>query len=292
MNNREKKPPISINDIGRENEPKAEKGALSYTGATKPPSEVVQEAPKTKGKINYTQLLIAVGMSVLLVLILGNFVFTSKQDSIVLLENQRLLDGKVGGLDSGLSTVQTRLNSETGRIDTLVVNQENFIQQSELQGLSNTLGSRIDSLITRVSGLENQVANMETNPTVVGGGLEYHLVGSHQIYVRVPLEGIYVARINLVYPTPHVVGNMTMEDAAKAFHTSLGSSRNYECTMKWNGGAWEVVSISFYTNSFNLGAGEESYFNIPFSGPPAGYTAYVEVLPGIVSTVTEDEGTI
>ena len=112
------------------------------------------------------------------------------------------------------------------------------------------------------------------------------------MYVRAAKAGVYVARVTLVYATPWMVEGANLNAATQAFYGVVGDSRIFTGDLKYNGGGWEVVSVSFYTGSFNLAAGQERTFNIPFSGPPSGYTTYVEVLPGIVSTVADDESSI
>ena len=87
QNGREKKPPVNISELKKNQKEEPKQGELTYLEKDRNPG-----SPTGKGKVNLTQLLLSVGLAVLIVIIVGNFSFASKWDAGVFLDNQILLE--------------------------------------------------------------------------------------------------------------------------------------------------------------------------------------------------------
>lgn len=273
MNNRPKKPPVNINDLNTEGAGQKEEhtpGPLHYVE-----NKTSSGAPKSK--LNLTQLVLAVGLSIVLSFVIAQFTLTSKGDAITLLENQRLLESRVGG-------VETDIDTESGRIDNVINAQAGYATRSELAGLATTgaldtlrnlvtgYGSSITSLGSQYTNLDNRVKALEeaingTAPIVGGGSFDYRLthtsvMGNYTLSVRPSKSGEFRLRITL-----------------GAYGFSSGFSNYTSANVK-----------EYYTPPFSLQAGEWTSRNLP---PAVGILLssyriiYVEALPVIGS---EEEG--
>ena len=204
-NGRQKKPPVNINEIKKEQgTEKHEKGEIKYLGGNREGGPQVG----TKQKVNLTQLALGVGLSVLLAFLIMSFNFASKDDALTLLDNQRLLESNQVELEGDLA-------AESGRIENIIATQADyakksdlsgFASKSDLTGLSNTIGSLgsvvtslgddYEDLDTRVSELEeNGVAYNSTH--TIGSSFDYYLDGN-ELNVRVERDGIYRFRFTLI----------------------------------------------------------------------------------------------
>lgn len=294
--NRERKPPISISEVKNGGKPEPQKGSLSYV--EKPSSGDDGPPTRSKGKVNYTQLVIAVGLSVLAFLIISNFTLASKSDALALLDNQILLEGKQIGLEGSIASTQSGLATESQRIENLISTQATY--DSQLSGISGTLGT----LGGKITGAESAIASLKIRVTEledaeleypIVNSLDYYLTrspGGYKLHVTSSVSGIFISRITLVYTTPYSIAGASINEAMKTFRDEIGDDRDFVGSFRWTGSEWEVLSISFYTGGFSLDAGEKDIFNVSFEGPEGGYVAYVEVLPGTVVTSNGEDNEI
>ena len=144
---RSKKPPINISELKREEEPSG-KGPLSYVGGGEKKS-----IGKESGKVNYTQVVISIVLSVLLALVLITTMSASKKDALVLLDNQRELETRITTLDGGVS-------SEIKRIDSIVNTMGEYAKRSELTGYVSE--ATVSSLASQVNGLSSELAKLQS----------------------------------------------------------------------------------------------------------------------------------
>lgn len=308
-NGEKKKPPISITELNKKNSEEHQQGALSYVD----PGKNNRGGPVSTGKskINITQLVLAIGLSVLIFVLISNFWLSSKKDATTLLNNQQILETKQ-------NSIQTTVTQDSGRIDNVIANYATVASlagyaktsdlsgyQTQLTGLSNSISdvlSRLTSYDTRITSLETQVNAL--NQTAGGGsGLTYYLTESGGVYrlrVTSSKSGLFSARMTLIASSNYIVGDLTtsINDATKEFYDSIDGTKNvapirsYIPTFQWTDEGWKLLSISFYTKSFNLEANEELSTLIYIKGLPtyySTYTGYVEVLPGFVLGEEEEE---
>lgn len=302
--NRERKPPISISEMKNGGKPPPQPGNLTYVETPNPGGGGEGERPVArsfKGKMNYTQLLIAVGLSVLAFLVISNFTLASKGDARILLDNQVLLESTQVALEGSVIGLQGNLSSESQRIENLISTQATY--DSQLSGLSNTLSS----LGSKITGVESSIASLDTRVGAledaepeypVVNSLDYYLTevsGDCKLHVTSSMDGIFIARVTLVYEDPYPIGDAWayIDDALWAFYQNIGTSRVFSPELRLtNAGQWEVTSISFYTRGFDLKAEEAETKSILFYVPKGGYITYVEVLPGTVVTSSGEDNEI
>lgn len=251
-----KKPPVNISEVG-EKKKEAQQGDLTYLGKKK---EDGGGATTSKAKINYTQLVIAIGASILLFFVISSFTLASKSDAVTLLDNQRLLETTQVGLEG-------RLTTETGRIENIIAAQANYAQKSELAGfaqvsdldsLSSAISSirgRLNSIESLADGYEERIVALEEG--TIGGNftansLDYYISDS-SLNVRVSRTGYYIIEFTLVPKTEHGYStNMTLE------------------------------VLDYYTNSYELEGGVWISKGLPGGLSPylPDYNVYVSLLPG------------
>lgn len=299
QNGREKKVPINIKDLKKEQgQEKHEKGEISYLGKSEGGGG---KGPTTssKAKLNYTQLAIAVGLSVLIAVIIGNFFYASQDDALTLLDNQILLETNQAETNADLAT-------ESGRIENIIAN---YATKSELSGYATTsqleglaTASALDSLKSLVLGHGSGITSLESltedhetriteleasvnGTTVIGGGsYDYYLTsneGDPWLHVRSSRSGLFNFRLTLVPEDPVVF--MSIVDVYDACGT-------YTPEVIKVGTEWKVLRLSYLYGTRSLDANEwkegpllalPSY---PFSGD---YDVFIELLPG---TASEDSG--
>lgn len=268
MNNREqKRPPIDIKELKKGEGEEPQKGPLTYVG--KGGSGGVGA---TKSKMNLTQLILAVGLSILVFVLISNFWLTPKKDALVLLENQQLLETKQAGLAGSLS-------AESSRIENIIVAQADFAKKSELTGFSNSissLGSKVSSLESTVGGYDSRIEDLEAaslNQTesiealeegggIVGGGFDYFLLDNY-LHVRVSGDGFYRFKFTLI------------ESAALEGFISDDVLEYYTKSHELSGGDWTFKNL----NRMRWTLEDEELGNL------SDYDVYVELLIGNVEEV-------
>ena len=159
MERKERKPPISVNELREEEEPR--RGSLTYMGSPTP--------NKMKGGTNYTQIFISVVLSALLAFLLITSMASSKKDAGVLLDNQRGLEAKIASLEG-------KVASETARVEAVVGTQSEYVKTSQLSGYVTSssidplrdlptqlasLDAKLTALDTKITGLETKIADLE-----------------------------------------------------------------------------------------------------------------------------------
>jgi len=263
VNNRIKKPPVNISEL-KEGEPKeeAKKGPLNYV-------ENKTSAGTPKSKLNLTQLILAVGLSIVLFFVISQFTLTSKGDAMTLLDNQKLLESKVSG-------VEKSIGDETGRIDNIINTQAGYATKSELSGLATQgaldslrelitgYGNSITSLEFGLSSLEGRIEALESNnSTVVGEGAFDYWISDSRFYVEVSRDGLYGFKFTLV------------KDQGLSPDVLVYYTRSYNLSGERD---WSLSNI---IEAFEEGLEVGTYIE--------DYELYVEILVGTSSDLGPDE---
>jgi hypothetical protein len=260
-----KKPPISISELKRGGKDEAQKGTLSYVEKNSEGG-----SPASKSKVNLTQLVLAVGLSILLFFVISNFMLASKKDAETLLSNQKILE-------TSQATLQSNLATQTGRIENVISSQAT--QDTQLTSLSSSLSnlvnqiagfdSDITSLEGRVSDLEDEVAALGNQTAEVVGSFDYYFT-EDRIYYKVSKEGNYRFRFTLVGVEEEGTSGFTSD----GFNTLTYYSANKE------------LDVSGAYKSFGLGNLKDALKEEDL-GVLSDYNIYVELLEGNESTVVD-----
>lgn len=261
MSDTVKKPPISISELRNGGKVEAQKGSLSYAGEGS--SRSGGSGRVSKSGINYTQLAIGIGLSILAFFVISNFTLASKDDVLTLLDNQILLETKQGALE-------TEVSSGTQRIENTISAQAT--QDSQLSSLSNSISNLVNkmtvveggitSLGDRVTALEEDLGEGEGGGDEVGGFLDYYLEGD-RLHIRVGKTGWYTVRFVLI-----------PEDFLGGFSTNTTDIREY------------------YTGSHYLEVGDWVDGRLPGAVREllGTHDVYVSVLPGSVTGAGAEPG--
>lgn len=299
VNNKVKKPPILVSELNKDPGTEPKKGGLTYVDQGKNNSG--GGGTPGKPKMNLTQLILAVGLSILIFVLISNFWLTPKKDATILLENQKLLETNQAALTTTVASFDSKLNTDSGRIENLISSQANYATRAEVTGFAKTtdlagyatasslqgLSSSITELLgrltgydTRITSLENKVNNLTGgNSTIVGGSSYCYLIEStngYKLVAKSNLSGYFIARVTLVLDTPEVL------------LYEIGPDRSFIENSAYVDSEWRTVSITFYTGEFKLTVGiEKGTLEIPLElsseVESIGYVAYVEILPSAVT---------
>ena len=260
-NGEQKKPPISITELNNKDKGSGhEQGSLSYVEPNHRPGN-----PGTKPKMNLTQLVIAVGLSVLLFFVISNFMLASKKDAQTLLSNQKVLETQQTATQSGLAT-------QTSRIENIISSQAT--QDTKIASLESTWST----ILGRLTGAESSIVSLDTrmdtlwgNVTVlenliaegVGGGVVDYYIADGKLWVSPSRTGYYRLQFTLV---PKSSSGFIVNTTAHG-------------------------TLEYYTKSYSLY--EDVWISKPLPsviGPYLkGYDLYVEVLVGTSEPDEEDE---
>jgi len=282
QNGREKKPPVNIKELkNQQGQEEHKPGELTYIEGNK-------KGPTTssgKAKLNYTQLAIAVGLSVLIAVIIGNFFYTSKDDALTLLDNQVLLE-------ENQQDIRRDLNSETGRVENIIANyatkSELSSVESQIQGFATQ--SALDSLKNLVTGHESDITSLESttddhedriteleasvNGTTVinngGGSFDYYLDGN-SLNVKVSRGGIYRFKFTLIDKGLSIDEGFIHADVLE-YYTGSHELEGGE----WSGG--NLNKVKYALGDLSLDDNLNSY------------DIYVEILVGNAEEVEENGG--
>lgn len=221
MSDTVKKPPISISGLKNGGKVEAQKGPLSYAGESSSGGEGGSGSRRvSKSGINYTQLVIGVGLSILAFFVISNFTLASKGDVLTLLDNQILLEAKQGALE-------TEVSSGTQGIENVMSAQA--VTDSQLSSFSNSISNLVNkmtvvedgvtSLGDRVTALEGNLGegDEDGDGSAVGGFLDYYLEGD-RLHVSVGKTGWYIMKFILV-PEAFTGGFSTNATDIKEYYT-------------------------------------------------------------------------
>ena len=286
MNNREpKRPPIDIKELKKREGEDPKKGEITYLEKNR------GRGGGTKSKVNLTQLVLAVGLSILVFVLISNFWLTPKKDALVLLENQKLLETQQAGLEGGLDAESNRIDNiistyaTKGELDAVESQIQGFATQSTLDSLKSLVlgqGDDIETLEGRVSSLE---ASINETVSVGGGSLDYWIEyksGEPYLHATSIREGVFDIRLTLVPSNPYGLVGEGFNAACKDFYTLFGT--RYIPVIIWEDSVWKVseVSINYGTRHLEKGVEKKGYLdNLPdLPGGFGNYDIFVELLTG------------
>ena len=164
MPGKEKRPPISIEELGHKKQAEREeavRGSLSYVGGQKPLKEVKEEervlpVKGIRGVLkrgfgsNSVKLLLPILASVLLAAIMLYQFAPSKA----------LVNRDIGSVRDAVSTVSTQLNYESSRIDNIVGKLGTYASTGELATLKEEL-TELSSLKASLGVLETELIQLD-----------------------------------------------------------------------------------------------------------------------------------
>jgi len=294
---RQKKPPIDIRELNKKETPEPKPGPLSY---------VSSEVPKGKGgKPNYLQIALSVGLSVMVLFILSTFMFLGKKDGLTLLDNQKLLEEKVESISSRISENSNRIDNIIGayatrsEVDTLkgevdATKSEFDTLKSEVDTLPGEVDTKLGSFKDEFRGeIEALLAEWEEEKKTPSSTLDYYLTEDktgYYLHIESSRDGAFIGRVVMIYTSPPIVGEAgySINDAMKAYYGDY--SEDTIPTIRFKDGKWEVIQVSFYTDSFKLEAGKARKLEVTFPSelPSADYGVYIEVLPKVGKGIDEE----
>ena len=279
---RQKKPPIDIREFNKKETPEPKPGPLSY---------VSSEVPKGKGggKPNYLQIALSVSLSVMVLFILSTFMFLGKKDGLTLLDKQKFLEEKV-------ESISSRISENSNRIDNIIGAYATRSEVDTLKGEVDASKSEVDTKLSSFKDefrgeIEALLAEWEEEKKTPSSTLDYYLTEDktgYYLHIESSRDGAFIGRVVMIPDKPVIVEKNSINEAIQDYYNEY--DEDTIPTIRFKDGKWEVIQVSFYTDSFKLEAGKARKLEVTFPSelPSADYGVYIEVLPKVGKGIDEE----